>query len=220
MQKLVQGIHEFQQHVFREKRELFRRLASEQRPGALFITCSDSRVNPNLLTQTEPGEIFVLRNAGNLIPAAPHGGGEVATIEFALVALGIQDIVICGHSDCGAMKGLIDPTSVETSMPMVNRWLCHARRTSDIIHSEYKHLKGRELLTATVEENVIVQIENLRSHDFVEKRLAKGELKLHGWVYKFETGEVFSYDPATGQFLPLNVSDLPKPMYPREEVAL
>jgi carbonic anhydrase len=215
MQKLVQGIHAFQTHVFRGKRELFRELANGQKPGALFITCSDSRVNPNLLTQTEPGEIFILRNAGNIIPPAPVDGGEIATIEFALVALGIQDIIVCGHSDCGAMKGVIAPGNVETAMPTVHRWLRYAHRTRDIIESEYKHLKGCELLTATVEENVIVQIENLRTHGFIEERLARGELKLHGWVYKFETGEVFSYDPESGQFLPLNSDGEPTPTYPR-----
>lgn len=218
MQKLVRGIHVFKTNVFGEKRELFRNLADGQKPGALFITCSDSRVNPNLLTQTEPGEIFVLRNAGNIIPGAPNEGGEVATIEFAVKALGIQDIVVCGHSDCGAMKGVIDPNLVETSMPSVHRWLHHARATGEIIDTEYRHLKGRDLLTVTVQENVIVQIENLRTHHFIEERLRRGQLKIHGWVYKFETGEVFHYEPDSGQFLPLNSDSEPKPTYPRSEV--
>ena len=218
MQKLVKGIHNFQNHVFNSKRELFRQLADGQRPGALLITCSDSRISPNLLTQTEPGEIFVLRNAGNIIPPYPVECGEIATIEFAVVELGIQDIIICGHSDCGAMKGVINPDVVEARMPSVYRWLHHARRTSQIIESQYSHLQDRELLTATVEENVIVQIENLRSHEFIEKRLAQGELSLHGWVYKFETGEVFAYDPETEQFLPIK-SDA-KPTYPRNDAAI
>jgi carbonic anhydrase len=219
MQKLVQGIHTFQTHVFRKKQDLFRSLANGQKPATLFVTCSDSRVNPNLFTQTEPGEIFVLRNAGNLIPPAPFEGGEIATIEFAVVALGIQDIIICGHSDCGAMKGLSDPGMVKETMPTVHRWLRHADRTAQIMQKEYQHLQGGELLTATVEENVIVQIENLRTHDFIEERLAQGELKLHGWVYKFETGEVFNYEPETGQFLPLGIGREPTPTYPRIELS-
>lgn len=214
MQKLVQGIHNFQTNIFRKKRDLFTKLAQGQQPSALFITCSDSRINPNLLTQTEPGDIFILRNAGNIIPSFPAEGGEIATIEFAVIGLGIQDIIVCGHSDCGAMKGLINPSEVKSTMPYIHSWLKNAKRTSDIIKKEYKHLQGRELLTATVEENVIVQIENLKTYPFIEQRLQEGDLKLHGWVYKFETGEVFYYDPESQQFLPLKGASEPKPIYP------
>lgn len=220
MQKLVQGIHQFQTHVFRKKQDIFRQLENGQSPGAVFITCSDSRVNPNLFTQTEPGDIFVLRNAGNIIPAAPNEGGEIATIEFAVLGLGIEDIIVCGHSDCGAMKGLLDSEPVEFSMPIVHRWLGHAKRTGDIIKDQYQHLSGRELLTATVEENVIVQIENLKSHSFIEQRISRGQLKLHGWVYKFETGEVFNYDVESGQFLPFNSESTLKATYPRASIFL
>jgi carbonic anhydrase len=215
MQKLIEGIHEFQNQVFDTKRELFRNLANGQRPGAIFITCSDSRVNPNLLTQTEPGEIFVLRNAGNLIPPAPCEGGEIATIEFALVELNVRDIIVCGHSDCGAMKGVLNPAGIEERMPAVHRWLRHGRRTKEIIEREYCHLAGRELLTATVEENVLVQIENLRTHKVIESRGQSGEVVIHGWVYKFETGQVYNYDPAEGQFLPIGLKNNVISTYPR-----
>lgn len=216
MQKLVHGIHLFRNGEFRSKRELFRSLAQGQKPAALFITCSDSRINPNLLTQTDPGDLFVLRNAGNIIPAAPTAcGGEIATIEFAIVALGIRDVIVCGHSDCGAMKGLMDPDAMSPDMPSVTAWLEHARRTAEIIDSEYGHLTGQEKLMATIEENVLVQIENLKSHPFIEERLARGDLNLHGWVYKFATGEVFNYDAECGQFAPLGVADN-RPVYPRQ----
>jgi carbonic anhydrase len=203
MQKLVQGIHQFQRSIFSRHRPLFERLAHGQKPHALFITCSDSRINPNLLTQTEPGELFILRNAGNLIP--PHGasqGGEGATIEYAVVGLDVQDIIVCGHSLCGAMKGLLDPALLE-GMPIVAGWLSHAEATRRIMAEKYADREGDALWTATVEENVLVQIENLRTHPSVAARLAQDRLKLHGWVYKIETGEVFAYDPAAGQFLPL-----------------
>jgi carbonic anhydrase len=216
MQKLIQGIHHFQNHVFRSKKELFNRLAGGQAPAALFLTCSDSRINPNLVTQTEPGEIFVVRNAGNIIPAAPVHGGEIATIEFAVKALGIQDIIVCGHSDCGAVKGLLNPCAVEESMPGVARWLQHARRTVDIMESEYAHLEGHARLITTIEENVVVQIENLRTHDFIEQRLASGDLKLHGWMYKFETGQIFTYEAESGQFLAMQDQDSVRPVYPRD----
>lgn len=203
MQKLVHGIHHFQDNIFRSQRELFERLAEGQHPEALFITCSDSRINPNLITQTEPGDLFILRNAGNIVP--PHGaskGGEAAAIEFAVIGLDIQDIIICGHSLCGAMSGLLHPESLE-GMPAMTAWLGHAESTRRIIREKYNDRTGAALLTATVEENVLVQLENLRTHPPVAARLAAGKLKLHGWVYKFETGEVFAYDPLKGQFLPL-----------------
>lgn len=215
MQKLIRGIHHFQDHIFRSKSELFGKLADGQKPTAVFLTCSDSRINPNLVTQTEPGDLFVIRNAGNLIPAAPVQGGEIATIEFAVKALNIPDIIICGHSDCGAIKGLLNPSSVEKEMPLVANWLRHAQRTSDIINNEYSHLSGCAKLMATIEENIIVQIENLKTHPFIEERLASGQLNLHGWIYKFETGQIFSYDAESGQFLPMVQPENVRPVYPR-----
>src|SRR5688572_14573265 len=204
MQKLVQGIHHFRENVFGTQRELFERLAAGQHPEALFITCSDSRINPNLITQTDPGELFILRNAGNIVP--PHGAansGEAATIEFAVAGLGINDIIICGHSHCGAIKGLLNPDNIR-DMPALVTWLSHAEATRRIMMAKYGHLADDALVTATAQENVLVQMENLRTHPPVAAGLARGDLKLHGWVYKIETGEVFAYDPQLGQFVPLS----------------
>src|SRR5262245_52504335 len=203
MQRLVQGVHQFQAGIFRNNRELFTRLAQGQNPQALFITCSDSRINPNLITQTEPGELFLVRNVGNLIP--PYGattGCEEAAIEYAIEALGINDIIICGHTGCGAMQGLLKPESL-SRMQRVARWLSHADSTRRIMEQGYANLSGEELLTATVEENVLVQLENLRTHPTVAAGLALGDLKLHGWVYKIATGEIFTFDPVRGQFVSL-----------------
>lgn len=156
MQKLIQGIHQFQEQNFRPLQGLFEELAKGQSPETLFITCSDSRIDPNLLTRSKPGDLFILRNAGNIVP--PHGaanGGEAATIEFAVAALGVKDIIICGHSHCGAMKGLLQPESV-ASLPSVASWFTHAETTRRIVRDNYKHLDGDRLVTATVEENVLV----------------------------------------------------------------
>jgi len=203
MQKLIEGLHRFQSEVFSARRELFDRLSNGQSPEVLFITCSDSRINPSLLTQTEPGELFTLRNAGNLVPQYGNGTqGEDATVEFAVAGLGVKHIVVCGHSLCGAMKGLLHPEQLR-ALPAMQKWLRHAGRTRELIHENYQHLKDNALLTATVEENVLVQLENLRSHPAVRERLERHELTLHGWVYKIETGQVFSFQPETGQFLPL-----------------
>ena len=203
MQKLVDGIHHFQANAFTSEREFFERLAHGQTPETLFITCSDSRINPNLLTNTRPGELFILRNAGNIVP--PYGaanGGEGPTIEYAVAALGVKDIIVCGHSHCGAMNALIAPQGLE-ELPTVRAWLGHAEATRRIMRENYTHLTGQPLVTATVQENVLAQLENLRTHPAVAARLARGALHLHGWVYKIETGEVFSYDPISGQFGPL-----------------
>jgi len=203
VQKLIQGLHHFQSNIFSSQRELFERLAHGQSPDALFITCSDSRINPNLITNTQPGELFILRNAGNIIP--PHGaanGGEGATIEYAVAALGVRDIIVCGHSHCGAMNGLLNIDSLG-ELPAVRQWLSHAEATRRIAKENYEHLSGGALLTATIEENVLVQLENLRTHPTVAAALSRGKLSLHGWVYKIETGEVFAYDPEQEQFLPL-----------------
>ena len=203
MQKLIKGIHQFQCNAFRPMQGLFEQLAHGQNPETLFITCSDSRIDPNLLTQSRPGDLFILRNAGNIVP--PHGaanGGEGATIEFAVAGLGVKDIVVCGHTHCGAMKGLLDPVLVD-GLPTVRAWLGHAETTRRIIAENYQHLADDKLITATVEENVLLQLENLRTLPAVASRLVKGDLHLHGWVYKIETGEVFAFDPAAGQFVPL-----------------
>lgn len=201
MQKLIDGLHQFQSTIFSTQRELFERLAGGQSPDALFITCSDSRINPNLITQTEPGDLFILRNAGNIIP--PYGssqGGEAATVEFAVAGLGVADIIICGHSHCGAMKGLLDE-SMTADLPAVRSWLGHAESTRRVMKENYEGLEGERRVSACVQENVLAQLENLRTHPSVSARLARGKIKLHGWVYKIETGEVFAFDPAQGQFL-------------------
>jgi carbonic anhydrase len=202
MQKLVEGIHQFQNDVFSSKQRLFEGLEDGQNPLALFITCSDSRIDPSLLTQTEPGELFILRNAGNIVP--PYGsveGGEAATIEFAVSVLGVKDIVVCGHSHCGAMGGLLDQSQI-AKLPAVRSWLSHAESTHRIIEENYSHITDAAArLTATVEENVLVQLEHLRTHPTVASALDRKALNLHGWVYKFETGQVFGYQPQEDQFI-------------------
>jgi carbonic anhydrase len=200
MQKLIQGIHKFQNEVFDSQIDLFKKLEKGQSPQVLFITCSDSRINPNLITQTEPGDLFIIRNAGNIVPSyGPHNSGELATIEFALDGLGVKDIIICGHSHCGAMKAILQPNLVD-KMPSMKRWLENAETTKRIMFDHYKHLEGDNLLMATIEENVLMQLENLKTHPSVASKLIKKEIRLHAWVYKFETGIIFKYDEADGQF--------------------
>lgn len=200
MQKLIAGIHTFKEGLFRDERELFARLAQGQTPDVLFITCSDSRIAPNLLTNTQPGDLFVLRNAGNIVPA--YNGdptGESATIEYAVSVLGIKDIVVCGHTHCGAMTALVKGGD-RSQLPMVDGWLKNADATRRIVHENYRDLDENTQVRVAVQENVLMQIENLRTHPSVAAAVARGDLGLHGWVYKIESGDVFSYDPLSGQF--------------------
>jgi carbonic anhydrase len=210
MVKLVEGIHTFQTSIFRERHELFERLRRGQNPQALFITCSDSRVMPDLITQADPGDLFVLRNAGNLVP--PHGAapesGEAATIEYAISSLKIRDVIVCGHTLCGAMHAIIHPEDV-AELPRMRRWLEHAEATREIVRSQYADHPADLKWRVTVEENVLVQLENLRTHPCIAAALARGDVKLHGWVYKIETGQVFAYDPVTQQYLPVTEMPLP-----------
>lgn len=203
MKRLIQGLHEFQTNYFSTHRELFELLSQGQHPRILFITCSDSRIDPNLITQAEPGEMFIIRNAGNIIPAyGATNGGEGATVEYAVHALGIQEIIVCGHSHCGAMKGLLQIGKLEEDMPAVYQWLKHAEATRRTIKEHYQNYEGEALLNATIEENVLTQLENLRTYPAIHSRLKNNQMQLHGWVYEIETGDVLEYSTTLGQFVP------------------
>lgn len=204
MEKLIQGIHNFRANIFGPKLEFFRTLADGQHPQALFITCADSRVVPDLITQTDPGDLFVVRNVGNIVPPySAASAAEAAAIEYAVRGLGVKDIVVCGHTKCGAMDGLLYPDKL-ADLPRVKEWLRHAEACREVVGTVYGHLTGEARWKVTVEENVLTQLEHLRTHPVVAAGLAHGELKLHGWVYKIETGQVFTYDPTSGQFTPLD----------------
>ena len=207
MQKLVDGVHTFRSQSFATYRALFRRLAERgQRPETLFITCSDSRVVPNLITNTDPGDLFLVRNVGNIVPSVNLPGGTAAALEYAVEVLGVTDVIVCGHTHCGAMQALLDPKSVDR-LPLVKRWLAQSDRVRTIVEERYAHLGPQERLTAAVEENVLVQLENLRTFDFVARRLESGALKMNGWVFKIATGDVFDFDPISGQFVRLASED-------------
>jgi carbonic anhydrase len=215
VEKLIQGIHRFKSDVFALNLDFYQKLADGQSPMALFITCSDSRTVPDMICQTQPGELFVLRNAGNIVPPYTPGApsGEAATIEFAIRGLGIRNIILCGHTRCGAMHAVTNSAST-ANMPRVRQWLEHAQASAEIVNSCYQHLPFEVRWKVLTQENVLVQIENLRTHPAVAAAMAAGELKLHAWVYKMETGEVFAYDPVSGQYYPLHSADGRATSYP------
>lgn len=211
LKNIVEGFHRFRTEVFPQQAEFFRDLANAQRPRAMFITCADSRVVPEVITQSSPGDLFVTRNVGNVVP--PYGqmnGGVSTAIEYAVMALGVHHIVVCGHSDCGAMKAVLDPPTLE-SMPTVKAWLRHAEVAKVVVQENRCSCSGRSTLDVLTEENVVAQLDHLRTHPSVAARLASGQLFIHGWVYSIETAEIKAYDAEQGCFRPLD-SDGPVPM--------
>lgn len=204
MEKLIKGIHRFKADVFSAHRDFFGQLVDGQRPQALFITCSDSRIVPDMVCQTDPGDLFVLRNAGNIIPpyASNTPSAEAATIEYAIKGLGIHDVIVCGHTHCGAMQAVLNPDAT-ADMPRVRQWLGNADACAEIVATCYAHVPPESRLKVLVQENVLTQVENLRTHPCIASGLAAGSVKLHAWVYKMESGEVFAFDPESEQYVEL-----------------
>ena len=207
MKSIVEGVLKFQKNTFPELSVLFKKLATTQSPSALFITCSDSRVVPELLTQQDPGDIFVIRNAGNIVPSySSEPGGVTATVEYAVAALGVTDIVICGHSDCGAMTAISTCKCLD-HLPAVASWLRHAD-SAKAVNASRIHISPAAKLNSMVRENVISQLVNIKTHPSVALALEQGHLRLHGWVYDIETGSIVALDGASDQFVSL--ADFPE----------
>ena len=203
MQKLIEGIRQFQSSYVPSHKALMAELSKGQHPRVLFIGCSDSRVSPEIITQSEIGDLFIIRNAGNIIPPfEATNGGEGATIEYAIDALDIKQVIICGHSQCGAMKGLLQLGELEHKMPLVYDWLQLAEATRKLVSDHYGHLDKKAKLDALVAENVLTQIDNLRTYPIIRSKLYNGDFSIHGWIYKIETGEVLAYDAETHAFMP------------------
>jgi len=200
MEKVISGLVQFKSSSFEDRKELFAELANGQSPEVLFITCADSRIDPNLVTQTEPGDLFIIRNAGNIVP--PHtrvSGGVTASIEYAVAVLGIKHIVVCGHSDCGAMKGALNIAAL-ADLPHVQDWLDHSRAAVEIVKAEHGQASASEL-DAVTKQNVLLQLDHLRTHPAVAAKLGTGEIDMHGWVYDIEHGNVAAYDDTQREFV-------------------
>jgi carbonic anhydrase len=206
LQKLAEGVHHFQANYFASNRELFQELAEGQRPETLFITCSDSRVVPTLITNARPGELFIVRNIGNIVPTSVLGGVSAA-IEYAMEVLNVANVIVCGHTNCGAIDAILHPERM-THLPFVSRWLAEASRLPKLIQERYGDLDPESRMMATIAENVLVQLENLRTFDCVARRLDSGELKMSGWVFSIASGTVFDYDPVSQQFLRIDADSV------------
>src|SRR5258707_14845492 len=194
VEKFVGGISRFQKHVYPKHQDLFERLALGQRPEALFITCGDSRIDPCLLTQAKPGELFICRVIGNVVPPYPDAiGGVSATIEYAVGVLQGLEGIVCGHTDCGVMRGALNPEALE-AYPNVTAWLRYAK----VERREPE--PSAEFLLALTEDNVVAQLKNLRSHRTVAAPLEQGELDLPGRVYDIRTDALTAYNEASPTF--------------------
>ncbi len=203
MPKITRGIVRFKTEVYPQRKELFDQLAQGQHPEALFITCSDSRIDPNLLVQTEPGELFICRNAGNIVP--PHSnytGGITATIEYAVAVLEVKHIIICGHSGCGALHGVLNPESV-AHLPHVTQWLSYAKAAHQIVQEKAADASFEDKFKMLVEENVLLQLRHLKTHPYVAAKHATGKVQLHGWTYDIGEGDVKAYDEEQKCFIPV-----------------
>ena len=203
MERLLDGIRQFQKDVFPNRKELFEQLAGGQSPQALFITCADSRVVPDMITQTEPGDLFICRTAGNMVPAYGESqGGVSATIEYAVSALNVEHVIVCGHTDCGAMKGILHPELL-AEMPSVKSWLAHGELARLMVKENYPNLPKEDQLKVLINENAVAQLAHLHTYPCIAARLARGKIQLHAWVYNIKTGEVQAWDPQTHTYIPI-----------------
>ena len=205
MRKLIEGIVEFRERQLPNYANRFHALAQGQTPDALFVTCSDSRVVPNLLVSTEPGELFTMRNVGNLVPPATDEGlstgdlSEASAIEYALLVLKTPNIVICGHSECGAMKAVLKRSRPEGA-PNLARWLHHADGAAERLAVEGALDASLAPHDQLSQLNVLLQLEHLMSYPIVRERVVAGALQLAGWWFNIATGDIFSYESARRSF--------------------
>ncbi|MFO0573349.1 MAG: carbonic anhydrase [Polyangia bacterium] len=205
MQKLIKGALTFRRHVFAAYRDLFAKLAQGQAPEALFITCSDSRVVPSLITATDPGDLFVVRNVGNIVP--PHAPGSprenpgAAALEYAIQVLNVRHIIVCGHSGCGAMKAALSANN--DSLPHAMAWLSHVDQAKQLLQP-YEPFPDEQTRADMLSElNVLTQIKHIKSYPFVLERIESGDLHLSAWFFEIDSAQVYTYSPDEEQFVPL-----------------
>jgi carbonic anhydrase len=207
MEKLINGHKRFLAEIFPERKSHFHLLSEGQSPEWLFITCADSRVLPDLILGTEPGDLFIARSIGNVVPIASQDvDGVTATIEYAVKVLKVRHAIVCGHSDCGAMKAVLNPTGME-NLPKARRWLDHVQAA--FAHRQPLNPADGESaeLAALIRGNVVAQLENLRAQPAVMHALAEKRLTVHGWYYDILTGQIEEHDEGTRGFAPLTDRD-------------
>lgn len=204
MKKLLDGLIRFRQEDFEAHRSLFKQLGAGQNPHTLFISCSDSRVDPNLITGTLPGELFIIRNIANLVPPFRETAEFVATtsaIEYAVLSLGVENIIVCGHSNCGGCAACLKPAHALSELPHTRKWLELAAPVREKVFQAVPDTDPEAREWMMEQANVVQQLKHLMTYPYIRKRAERGKLALSGWHYIIETGEVFIYDRHSGEFL-------------------
>jgi carbonic anhydrase len=203
MKKLIQGITDFRKNLTEENRALFAKLALGQKPDALFIACSDSRVVPNLFASTNPGDLFVLRNMGNLIPPFSANIREScasAALEFSVFSLKISNIIVCGHSECGAMQALMQGTD-PICCPHITSWLEYGKDSLDRVNNGFTVNAALAKHNQISQVNVLQQMDHIMSYPFVKERVANKQLRVHGWWFDIAHADVYCYEQSLNQFV-------------------
>ena len=195
IRKLIEGYEAFQGTDYTQMKDTFDELAKGQAPEVLLITCSDSRINPELILQYAPGDVFMIRNAGNIVPiSADMSPAEMGTIEFAVSVLNVKHIIVCGHSDCGAVKGMLDPTKLE-ALPYLHDWILKSS-------TDFRIDEGATL-EAHIQQNIENQLTHLRQYDFIDQRVQDNSLSLHAWMYNIGDCTIQAFSESERQWLPL-----------------
>jgi carbonic anhydrase len=212
MNEVIGRVFKFEKHVFARHADLYGRLATNgQSPKALMISCADSRIVPELILQAEPGDLFVTRNAGNIVPPfAQANGGVSSAVEYAVLALDVTDIIVCGHSGCGAMEALLRPGALD-EMPNVAAWLRHSHAAQGVVRNCYSDLDDKERVRVLSLENIVCQLAHLRTHPSVAAGIARGKIALHGWFVDIHSGSILALDGRSGHFAPVR-DDAPLPI--------
>lgn len=204
LERLLDGVRHFCKNEYPHHQEVYDQVTREgQRPHTLFVTCADSRIDPELITQSGPGDIFVARNIGNIVPAyGEMMGGVSAVVEYAISALEVDQVVVCGHADCGAMRGLLYQEKI-AAMPAVQNWLQNAQAALSIADALNSRKDETTFLDELTRQNVLLQMNHISTHPSVAGRVAQGRLAVYGWVYDFRLGQVLSYDEDSKRFQPI-----------------
>ncbi|TCK62497.1 carbonic anhydrase [Seleniivibrio woodruffii] len=203
MEQLFKGAVRFRQRSFEKHKELFKKLGQGQKPHTLFIGCSDSRVVPELITKAMPGELFVVRNIANIVPKyriSKEYAATTAAIEFAVLSLGVENIVICGHSNCGGCSALFKSKEEMANIPNVEHWLDQAQYVREQVEANFPDVQPEEREWITEQLNIVEQMKNILTYPLIAEKYQKGELKLYGWYYVIGTGEVYNYNMETEEF--------------------
>jgi len=208
MDSLYEGLIEFRKKEYQEHRGLFKELKKSQAPHTLFITCSDSRVVPSMITRSLPGELFIIRNVANMVPPYRKTEDFVSTtsaIEYAVLALNVSHIIVCGHSNCGGCAALYMPEEKLNKVPHVKKWMELAKPVREKVQSKYTHVDDDMKHWLTEHANIVTQLDHLMTYPFIEERVKKDMLTLHGWYYVIDRGLVYRFNKDDKEFELVNM---------------